>query len=155
MTRIHLFVLAAAALITPVLSQVVPVQPVQRPADVRPPIVQPQQRDADVRLDTMTMEEAKATIARLNREKRELDARLSKSLADLQQMTSRGGSLVRAYCESPILSRNTAGASENCAASGYTCGAVDGLCRKQCTSTSHCAAKFTCDIQAAQCVHTG
>jgi len=71
------------------------------------------------------------------------------------EMTRAGGSLVRAMCVSPTLSRNTAGAEENCAASGYTCASVEGTCHRQCTSTDQCAAGFVCDIGERRCVVPG
>jgi hypothetical protein len=84
---------------------------------------------------------------------------LAVTLADLQNlrarlddMTRAGGSLVTAQCTSDTISRNTAGASEDCAASGYTCAAVSGLCHRSCTSTTMCSAGFVCDIPAARCV---
>jgi hypothetical protein len=103
---------------------------------------------------------ARALIAKLRGEKRALRDQMAVTLGDLQaartaldEITRAGGSLVRAQCVSPTLSRRTdGGGEENCAASGYTCGAVEGTCRRQCTSTDQCAGGFVCDIGAAHCV---
>ena len=101
----------------------------------------------------------KAQISRLKREKRELRVQLQTTLADLQglrarldEMTRAGGSLVTAQCVGPALSRNTAGAEENCAASGYACEPVSGLCRRQCNVSTDCAPYFLCDTGAHRCV---
>ena len=72
-------------------------------------------------------------------------------LARIDEMTRMGGSLVTAHCEG-LLSVNTAGASENCAASGYTCASVSGLCHRQCNVTSECAPSFVCDTGEHRCV---
>lgn len=104
-------------------------------------------------------EQMKAQIERLKREKRALRLQLQTTLGDLQaangridEMTRKGGSLVTAQCVSPELSRNTAGAEENCSASGYACEAVSGLCRRMCNVTTDCAGGFVCDTGARQCV---
>jgi hypothetical protein len=72
----------------------------------------------------------------------------------IAQMTSRGGSEVRAYCPTNTLSRNTAGAENDCSASGYTCESVSGLCRTVCRTSDMCAGGFTCDVDAGVCVNT-
>ncbi|GAB3379932.1 hypothetical protein [Lysobacter fragariae] len=66
--------------------------------------------------------------------------------AKLAQWTSKGGSLVHAYCETPTLSRNSAGADSNCATNGYTCEPVSGLCRTMVRSSAECAPGFLMDI---------
>ena len=106
-----------------------------------------------------TPDTARAAIKRLQDRIRELRGQMAVTLGDLQvlrtqldETTRAGGSLVRAVCSSPALSRNTAGAEENCYASGYTCGAVEGTCFRQCTSSSQCAPGFSCDIGAAHCI---
>jgi hypothetical protein len=99
-------------------------------------------------------------IAKLQARNRELKKQMGLTLGDLQalrtqldEMTRAGGSLVRAQCVSASLSRRTDGAGEeNCAASGYTCGPVEGTCRRSCTSSDQCAGGFVCDIGAARCV---
>ena len=87
---------------------------------------------ADVHADVVYLQQARSTI---------------------DEMTSRGGSLVRAQCVSDSLSRRTdGGGEENCAASGYTCSAVEGTCHRQCTTSNDCAGGFVCDTGAARCV---
>jgi len=107
----------------------------------------------------LTPETARAEITRLQKRIRDLRGQMAVTLADLQvlrtqldEMTRAGGSLVRAVCASPELSRNTAGAEENCYASGYTCGSVEGTCFRQCTTTAQCAPGFVCDTSASRCV---
>lgn len=75
--------------------------------------------------------------------------RLNKQIGD---MTRKGGSLVRAYCESDTMSRNTAGAKSNCAAAGYLCEPVSGLCKSQCTATVDCAPRYVCDSDKGRCI---
>jgi PBP1b-binding outer membrane lipoprotein LpoB len=67
---------------------------------------------------------------RLKNEVMERDRRIA-------EFTSRGGSAVRAYCESENVSRNTAGATQDCG--WFACNPVSGLCYTQCTLTEHCS----------------
>ena len=60
----------------------------------------------------------------------------------LAEYTRRGGSLVHAYCETRTLSRNTAGASNDCAHNGYTCEPVSGLCRTSANDSNQCSDGF-------------
>ena len=71
-----------------------------------------------------------------NQALRDENARLSQQLA---AWTQRGGSQVHAYCEPPTLSRNSAGASNDCAVSGFGCEPVSGLCRTVASSSADCA----------------
>jgi len=64
----------------------------------------------------------------------------------LDETTHPGGSLVKAYCESATVSRNTAGATNDCGINGYTCEPVSGLCRTTCSSSSECDYGFVCDL---------
>lgn len=85
------------------------------------------------------------------------NAALQQQVADLQQRlaeaTRLGGSAVTAYCESDTVSRNTAGARNDCGARGYKCEPVSGLCKTVCTVTTDCAPNFVCDTLAhRQCV---
>lgn len=143
--RLRLVALLAAIVVTPALAQVMQIQ---RPVIV--PQIQPVQNDPDVAQKVMTIEDAQAQIAKLRAEKKELNARLNETLATLDQWTKKGGSLVHAYCESDSISRNTSGASENCALSGYTCAPVEGTCRRSCVSSSDCDGQFRCEN--SQCV---
>ena len=143
--RLRLVALLAAIVVTPALAQVMQIQ---RPVIV--PQIQPVQNDPDVAQKVMTIEDAQAQIAKLRAEKKELNARLNETLATLDQWTKKGGSLVHAYCESDSISRNTSGASENCALGGYTCAPVEGTCRRSCVSSSDCDGQFRCEN--SQCV---
>lgn len=160
MTRLRLFTLVAAIVITPASAQLV-MQPVQRPA------VQPQvpavQQDSNAAQKVMTIEEAQAQIAKLRSDKRDLTlklndatARLNDTLATLDGWTKKGGSLVHAYCASDTLSQRSDGAGqEDCAHNGYTCNQVDGLCRHSCSDdSSQCSTGYTCDPRGNTCVYT-
>ncbi len=72
----------------------------------------------------------------------------------LAQMTTPGGSLVRAYCPTETTSRNTAGAEANCGASGYKCEDVSGLCHKTCSSSEQCAVNHTCNPCNSKCEYS-
>ena len=157
--RRGLIVLSLAAMAAvPVLAQIQPIQ-IQRPAPVA---IQPVQQSPDANSIEawMTPETAKAAIERLQARNRELKGKMAVTLADLQavrtqldEMTRAGGSLVRAQCASPALSRRTdGGGEENCHASGYVCGEVEGTCLRQCTTSNQCAPGFVCDTGAARCI---
>jgi hypothetical protein len=155
--RIRLAVMLAALVVTPALAQVLQVQPIQRPIAVQP--IQPVVVDNDVAEKVMTLEDAQKRIAKLQSDKRELNlqlsdstAKLNEALATIDQWTKKGGSLVHAYCESDEVSRNSAGATENCAASGYRCAEVEGTCRKSCNVTTDCAGYHICDTGKHVCV---
>ena len=150
MKRLRLWALLALFLVTPALAQLAPV----RIQPITPPPAMQQPDNSELQANLMTAEEARTKIAQLNREKRELNARLTEALATIEQMTSRTGSLVRAYCESKTLSRNTAGATENCADSGYVCGEVEGTCKRQCSVSFDCATGYTC-MPDGRCVKGG
>ena len=151
MTRIRWIGVAALLIVTPALAQVMTV-----PRLSIPQVNQVQTQDDDVSTAIVEdSERAKETILRLQREKRELNARLAEALATIDQYTTRGGSLVRAYCESDELSRSTAGATENCAESGYRCSPVEGTCRRTCNVTTDCAGYYVCDTARHVCVRNG
>lgn len=161
MKRIRMLALAALALAIPAAAQVIQVQP--RPMVVVPvmPTPTPQTQTGELSFDpALDPEKARALIAKLRSEKRALRDQMTLTLGDLQnarttidEMTRAGGSLVRAQCVSESLSRRTdGGGEENCSASGYTCGAVEGTCLRQCTTSNQCAGGFVCDIGAARCV---
>ncbi|MFL6591379.1 MAG: hypothetical protein ACJ8GK_01560 [Luteimonas sp.] len=64
----------------------------------------------------------------------------------LAEFTRRGGSLVHAYCETETVSRNTAGARNDCAPTGYRCEPVSGLCRTSANDSNQCADGFLLDV---------
>jgi len=72
----------------------------------------------------------------------------------INEMTALGGSLVTAYCPSREVSRNTAGAEEDCSTVGYVCDPVSGLCHTTCQGTDHCASGYACDVEAGRCIPT-
>ena len=166
MKPVRLLALMAMALAIPAAAQVMQVQPIQvQPVQQRPvvaPVLNvPQSQPSELSFDpALDPERARAVIAKLKAEKRALREQMALTLGDLQQarsvideMTSAGGSLVRAQCVSDSLSRRTdGGGEENCAASGYNCSKVEGTCLRQCTSSMQCAGGFVCDIPAARCV---
>lgn len=113
-----------------------------------------------VQLATPATQAAQIDTAALEKQRMERElAKLREENAVLKQrvdaMTSLGGSQVHAYCPSPSTSRNTAGAEANCNQAGYNCEPVSGLCRTSCQTSDMCAANFTCDTGAQQCVRTG
>jgi len=75
--------------------------------------------------------------------------------AKINEMTALGGSLVTAYCASREISRNTAGAEEDCSTVGYVCDPVSGLCHTTCQGTDHCASGYACDVEAGRCIPAG
>lgn len=163
MKRIRLLMLMMVALAIPAAAQVLQVQRVQPRPMVVPVIPAPsaQTQSGDLAFDpALDPDKARALITKLRSEKRALREQMAVTLGDLQQartvideMTRAGGTLVRAQCVSETLSRRTdGGGEENCAASGYTCGAVEGTCLRQCTTSNQCAGGFVCDIGAARCV---
>ena len=74
--------------------------------------------------------------------------------SQLDAYTSRTGSRVTAYCETPTLSRNTAGASNDCSRNGFGCEPVSGLCRTQAHSSDECAAGYVYCSLHNNCVQT-
>ena len=72
--------------------------------------------------------------------------------AQLAAWVNKGGSQVHAYCETETLSRNSAGASNDCAASGYKCEAVSGLCLTSAGNSSQCAAGRIWCVYGNRCV---
>ena len=161
MTRNWLLGLLALILVTPALAQVINVPRMPRPVVVQPIQVQPvSPTDAPAFDPALTPETARAAIDKLKARNRELRQQMTVTLGDLQtvrtqldEITRAGGSLVRAQCVSDALSRRTdGGGEENCHASGYVCGGVEGTCMRQCSTSNQCAPGFVCDTGAARCV---
>ena len=162
MKRAYVICLAlAAAAAVPALGQI-RLQNIVRPVTAPPPTTtQTQTQQGAATFDpVMTPETARAAIAKLRAKNVELKKQMQLTLGDLQvlrskldEMTRAGGSLVRAQCVSDTLSRRTdGGGEENCAASGYVCGAVEGTCRRSCTTSNDCAGGFVCDVGPGHCV---
>ncbi len=78
--------------------------------------------------------------------------KLTAAVQRIEDMTKFGGSLVQAYCASHTLSRNTAGATEDCAVSGYTCDQVSGACHRRATMSDHCGPGHLFDPTRTSCV---
>ncbi len=164
MTRIRLMALMFLALAIPASAQIMQIQNVQpRPMVIVPVMPAPsvQSQTGELSFDpALDPDKARALIAKLRAQKRELRDQMALTLGDLQaartaldEITRPGGSGVMAQCVSADLSRRTdGGGEENCAASGYHCSPVEGTCRRQCTSSTQCAGGFVCDIGAARCV---
>ena len=74
--------------------------------------------------------------------------------AQLDAYTSRTGARVTAYCETPTLSRNTAGASNDCSRNGFGCEPVSGLCRTTAHSSDECAAGYVYCSLHGNCVQS-
>ena len=150
-TMLALFVIVPAA------AQVI----MARPGVIAPrvPQVQSSQSPSAPKVDpAMDPDRARAEIDRLKAANRQLRKTYSVTLADLQalraeldEMKRAGGSRVLAQCVSRTLSRNTAGASEDCAASGYACEPVSGQCNRTCTLSEHCATGFSCNPTNHRC----
>lgn len=85
---------------------------------------------------------------------RQLKAEVATLTSRIAEITRPGGSLVQAYCETPTLSRNTAGAQNDCATSGFACEPVSGLCRTSARSSAECAAGFTYCVIRGNCVRS-
>jgi len=152
MTRFRLVAALAVLLVAPGAAQVT--RPVIQPLVISPlPQVAPLEVDDNSVTKAMTLEEANALIAKLKKDRSEKSLELRAALERINEMTKFGGSLVQAYCTSDTMSRNSAGASENCAASGYSCDSVSGLCHRRATISGHCAEGFLFDNNA--CVTPG
>ncbi|NUS39334.1 MAG: hypothetical protein HOQ02_09975 [Lysobacter sp.] len=72
--------------------------------------------------------------------------------SQLDAYASRTGSHVTAYCETPTLSRNTAGASNDCSHNGFGCEPVSGLCRTAAHSSDECAPGYVYCATRNDCV---
>lgn len=124
---------AALALVAPVGAQVTTLRP------ITPELAVPQ---IDYR----------AEYEKLRARNQELRAENAALRAQLDEWSRKGGSLVHAYCDTPTLSRSSAGASNDCAASGYACEPVSGLCRTSANSSSDCAGTWIYCATTRQCV---
>ena len=155
-----LILAAVAAIAVPALAQVSPIRIVRPVAPAQAQQVQPQNQTPLTLDPANDPERAKALIAKLQAKNRELRTQMGVTLGDLQrvrseldEITRAGGSMVRAQCVSPTLSRRTdGGGEEDCSASGYVCGSVEGTCYRQCTVSTQCAGGFVCDTGASRCV---
>lgn len=112
--------------------------------------VAPRQATAATQIDHEALERT-----RLERE----NARLKEENAVLKQrieaLTTLGGAEVRAYCAAPNVSKNTAGAENNCAETGYSCEEVSGLCNTRCNSAKECSGGgYNCNPETHTCTNS-
>ena len=109
---------------------------------VKPMVIQPLQVAQPSQLESNLPEHR---IAKLEAENRALQEENIRLREQNRALTELGGSQVRAYCPSAQVSRNTAGAENNCGSSGYNCEPVSGLCHTSCNTGAECAEGFNCD----------
>lgn len=111
-----------------------------------------QLRPITPQIDTSVQIDYRAEYEKLRARNQELRAENAALRAQLDEWTRRGGSLVHAYCESDTVSRSTAGDRNDCAASGYACEPVSGLCRTSANSSADCAGTWIYCPTNRQCV---
>jgi len=105
-------------------------------------------------MEAAQVDENAVAIRKLEIENKKLREENAALKQRLDSFTSLGGSEVHAYCADKTTSRNTAGAETNCAAGGYECEPVSGLCKTSCTTSADtCSLGFTCG-GSNQCVAT-
>jgi hypothetical protein len=164
MTR-SLFALCALLLATVAAAQMqvqpIKVAPRPQPAPTQATPVSPavdeaagtvQQEAPTQAIETVeSLREANRQLREKNKALRNENAALKERLA---QTTTRGGSLVKAWCPTPTVARTTAGDESNCAAGGYNCDPVSGQCRTTCQTSDHCSINFTCDPPSGKCIST-
>jgi hypothetical protein len=157
MTRLSIL-LCALVLTAAASAQTMQVQPIRSTAPapqaaVQPIQVQPIQPVDAAQTDQaesapapiQTVESLTAANQKLRRDNKALRTENEALKARILAFTTPGGSEVRAFCPSDTVSRNTAGAENNCAAAGYTCDQVNGQCRNMCTTSDMCSAGFSCN----------
>lgn len=115
-----------------------------RPISVAPTLVAPKAAMAQPDYQSLYQREVEKN--------KELKGQLNSLTDRINQMTHPGGSLVHAYCETPTMSRNTAGASNDCAKNGFGCEPVSGLCRTSVRSTDECAPGYIYCATNGACV---
>ena len=113
---------------------------VNRNAPVPPTYAQLQQQNQALNAQINTARDQIMTMRNQSATLQQQNADLRRQIAE---MTSHGGSLVRAYCALPSVSRNTAGGHTACGR--YLCEPVSGLCRDRCTTTDDCARGYVCN----------
>ena len=155
------FFVAAATFVCFALAQNQPAHAIE-PRGLSPAAtqIQPQASQPAIAMTPeMEIDALKKKIVKLQDQNKQLTDQNSK-LTDqnnklnqqIGEMTKKGGSLVKAYCEGPSISKNTSGASRNCATTGYNCEPVSGLCYSQCITSDHCIPGFVCDTAERRCV---
>jgi hypothetical protein len=140
---------AAAQTVRPI--KVTPVQaapaPVEQATQVSPAVEDAArttgQESAPRPIDTV--ESLRAANNKLRADNRTLRAENNDLKQQILGYTRHGGSLVTAYCPTATLSRNTAGDERDCAAGGYKCEKVSGLCHATCSTSAECATGYSCN----------
>jgi cell division protein FtsB len=144
--------LLASTAFAQTLQQVQPIQAQPAPR-VQPQVIEvaPQAQAAEpVQLADKTAQ-LEAQNKRL-RENNQILRAENQALKDrITQMTTRGGSQVRAYCPTKTTSANTAGAESDCAAGGYQCDDVSGLCHASCATSAQCSSGYSCNPCNRRC----
>jgi hypothetical protein len=125
------------------IPQIQQIQKIQPTNTAQPPSLELQTEEAVLRRE----------MAQLKRDNERLTAENAALKAQVQGYTVLGGSLVHAYCSSDTVSMNTAGGSADCAASGYACDKVSGLCKTRCETGADCGgAGANCDVRSGRCI---
>lgn len=102
---------------------------------------------------TPTVESLQAEISQLRQKIKTLEAEKDQLNERINSMTSKGGSLVRAFCSADLnISQSTAGATEDCASNGYKCSPVSGVCLRECNVSDECYPSHLCDTEIHRCV---
>jgi len=112
--------------------------------------IQPLQSPA---VQAAQIDQAALEKVRLERENKRLKEENEALKRQVAEMTVLGGSQVHAYCADATTSANTAGARTDCAASGYGCDQVTGLCKTRCETSSDCGGGGSnCDVRSGRCI---
>jgi hypothetical protein len=103
-------------------------------------------READGRTENINAIDYKQQYEKEREKNQQLPSENASLQSQLAEWTRKGGSLVHAYCETPTMSANSAGARNDCSVSGYTCEPVSGVCRTSARSSDECATGYLLDV---------
>ncbi len=112
-------------------------------------VAQSQSQSMQVDQDAVARRKLEIDNRKLREENERLKAENAALNARVAELTTLGGSEVRAYCADTSTSRNTAGASESCGP--YACNPVSGLCKVRCAVSTDCATGTSCDDRDGVC----
>lgn len=119
---------------------------------MRPTTIAPAQSNVAVQ---QSVESLQGEIVRLRNRIQSLQNENAALNNRIIQLTTKGGTLVRAYCSDDLkISKSTAGATEDCTFNGYTCQPVSGLCNRDCNTQDDCTPGYACDTQIHRCANT-
>jgi hypothetical protein len=144
-----LLVSIGAVLCADASAQVTRLQQIQRLPPDQPQIDQAQVDQSQV---NQVQVDYRAKYEKERARTAELRAEVAALQQRLDEWTRRDGSLVHAYCESDGVSRNSAGAYDDCGAKGYRCEPVSGLCRTSANASSDCFGSWIYCATNRQCV---